>query len=215
MYRLTVESVTTVIGLSVSFRVEPGECFCLSGASGAGKSLLLRALADLDPHQGTVCLGTWECAKISPNLWRQRVGYLPAESAWWGTHVHNHFAPTSTLAPMLEHLGFQGDILQKPISQLSSGQRQRLAIVRTLSVMPRALLLDEPTANLDDHSKERVETLVVQFMVKHKIPVVWVTHDLQQIKRLAHQHGHLEEGCLKPVTDFHAPLSLEEVFSSS
>lgn len=201
MPRLTVESVTTVLGFPISLTVEPGTCFCLSGASGSGKSLLLRALADLDPHEGSIHLGSLECAKISPNKWRRMVGFLPAESAWWGDRVQDHFETSHPLRPMLTHLGFSEETLQKPIHQLSSGERQRLAIIRTLSVNPHALLLDEPTANLDASSTDRVETLITQFMVTHQIPVIWVSHDPRQIERIAHQHGHLENGRLEPVTN--------------
>lgn len=200
-HSFTVESVTTVLGFSVSLSVEPGECLCLSGASGAGKSLLLRALADLDPHQGKIYLGSLECAQIMPPLWRRMVGFLPAESAWWSYRVQDHFETTSSLFSMLEQLGFSAEVLQQPVSQLSSGERQRLAIIRALSIGPRALLLDEPTANLDSESKDRVENLILQFMHTQKIPVIWVTHDLPQIERVAHQHWHLTKGRLELVLD--------------
>lgn len=198
MYRFIVESVTTALGFPISLTVEPGECFCLSGASGAGKSLLLRALADLDPHQGRIYLGAWECAKVSPNLWRKMVGFLPAESAWWDHLVQDHFTASPPLLPMLEQLGFSAETLQKPVHQLSSGERQRLAIIRTLAMNPHALLLDEPTANLDNKATNRVETLISEFMTTQQIPVIWVTHDPLQIKRIAHQHWHLENGNLQP-----------------
>ena len=197
MARLTVESVTTVLGFPISLTVEPGECLCLSGASGSGKSLFLRALADLDPHQGRICLGTLACANMAPNKWRRMVGLLPAESAWWGDQVQDHFETIPTLLPMFEQLGFSEKTLTQPIQQLSSGERQRLAIIRTLSVNPQALLLDEPTANLDNTSTKRVETLISHYRVTQQIPVIWVSHDPQQIKRVAHLHWHLEKGRLQ------------------
>ena len=194
--RLVVEKVNTVLGFSFSLTVEPGHCFCLSGESGVGKTLLLRALADLDPHQGEISLGNVQCSKVSPNIWRRLIGFLPAESAWWRYRVADHFVTMPVLFPMLEHLGLSQELLQKPVEQLSSGERQRMAIVRMLSVSPQALLLDEPTANLDEKSKARVETLIIQWMQQQQAPVLWVTHDPSQIKRLAHQHGHLERGAL-------------------
>lgn len=199
MARLMVESLTTVLGFPLSLTVDPGECVCLSGASGSGKSLFLRALADLDPHQGTVSLGTVVCAKSPPPVWRRMVGLLPADSAWWGEQVQDHFESPSDVLPMLEELGFSKTTLTQPIHQLSSGERQRLAIIRTLAVRPQALLLDEPTANLDRGSTERVEALISHYRVTQQVPVLWVSHDLQQINRVAHHHWHLDKGCLQPV----------------
>ncbi|MBF0401989.1 MAG: ATP-binding cassette domain-containing protein [Magnetococcales bacterium] len=197
MARLVVESVTTVLGFPLSLTVEPGECLGLSGASGSGKSLFLRALADLDPHQGKVCLGEMECANTAPDQWRRLVGLLPAESAWWGAQVQDHFDPSPACLFLFEQLGFSATTLTQPVQQLSSGERQRLAIIRTLSVNPRALLLDEPTANLDKTSAERVEKLIAHYRETQQIPVIWVSHDPQQIKRVAHQHWHLQNGRLQ------------------
>lgn len=191
MFRLKVESVTTVLGLSASFCVLPGECLALSGPSGTGKSLLLRALADLDPHQGSVWLGDRICNNTPPTLWRRQIGFLPAESFWWDKKVGDHFESTNSVEDYLSKVGLNQSILKQPVSQLSSGERQRVAIVRTLSVNPNCLLLDEPTANLDSESKMWVESLILLFMKTHHIPVVWVSHDIQQIQRVAHHHARL------------------------
>lgn len=199
MFRFTVESVTTVLGTPLSLEIEPGECCCLSGTSGSGKSLFLRALADLDPHQGKVWLGEQTCANMPPNQWRRRVGFLPATSSWWSHLVKDHFENIDNLPTMLEHLGLSAEILKQPVSQLSSGEQQRMAIIRTLALQPDALLLDEPTANLDNQSKERVETLISHYRTTHHIPVLWVTHDPEQIQRIADQHWHLEKQGFKHI----------------
>jgi ABC-type iron transport system FetAB ATPase subunit len=69
-----------------------GELVFLSGASGSGKSLLLRAIADLDPHLGEVWLDGEPRSGMAPWQWRRRVGLLPAESCWWADQVGEHFA---------------------------------------------------------------------------------------------------------------------------
>ena len=69
-----------------------GECVAIRGPSGGGKTLLLRAIADLDPNEGTVCLEGRNRATISGPDWRRLFGYVPAEPGWWAETVGNHFA---------------------------------------------------------------------------------------------------------------------------
>ena len=95
----------------------------MSGPSGAGKTLLLRAIADLDPHRGRVFLDDAECNAFSASDWRGRVGMLPAESQWWGDSVGEHFAQIDY--GLLECLGFDKEVMHWQISRLSSGERQR------------------------------------------------------------------------------------------
>jgi len=181
-------------GGPLSLRVEPGETVCLSGESGAGKTLLLRAIADLDPHDGDVCLGDTRQYSINAAAWRRQVGLLPAESAWWGESVGEHLAGAP--AEWLETLGFAAGVVDWQIARLSSGERQRLALVRTLAQRPAALLLDEPTANLDPANTERVEHLIAAYQQTTSAPVLWVTHDAAQAARVASRHLHMRSGHL-------------------
>lgn len=183
MNGLRVENLSTVVLGPVSLDVDAGELTLISGPSGSGKSLLLRAIADLDPHQGEVRLdGTARSAIPAPE-WRRRVALLPAESFWWAEDVGGHFPddhPLDTLA----HLGFEPDVLDWEIARLSTGERQRLALARLLARTPDALLLDEATANLDPTNRERVETLVESERLERGLPVLWVSHDPEQRLRL-------------------------------
>ncbi len=91
MGHFVTEGLRTICGGPFSFELERGECVALSGPSGCGKTLLLRALADLDPADGRVRLDGEDRSEIPAPLWRRKVGWLPAESAWWFDCVGDHF----------------------------------------------------------------------------------------------------------------------------
>jgi len=172
-----------------------GECLVLSGPSGAGKSRLLRAIADLDAHEGRVtCQGT-AAGDLMPSEWRRRVGMLAADSQWWRDRVEEHFDVPPPIE-RLEALDLEPGLLGEPVARLSSGERQRFALLRLLANRPRVLLLDEPTANLDPGNVTRVEKLVADYMATEGAAVMWVSHDPLQTTRVAHRQVRLEAGRL-------------------
>jgi ABC-type iron transport system FetAB ATPase subunit len=178
----------------LSLVVDEGDCLCISGASGSGKSLLLRAIADLDPHEGQVLLQGVPATAIEPQQWRSRIGLLAPESYWWLPQVKNHFH--NGMPVPLQQIGMSDDILDQPVARLSSGERQRLALLRLLSNRPRMLLLDEPTANLDPGNTRRVEDVITSYRRKNKAAVIWVSHDLDQVSRVANRHYEMRDGDL-------------------
>ncbi len=175
--------------------VEAGRCIGLSGPSGSGKTLMLRAIADLDPHSGHIFLDETECLTMQAPQWRKQVGLLPAESQWWYDTAGENF--TSTVdKTWLKRLGFDEDALSWQISRLSSGERQRLALVRLLSCRPQALLLDEPTASLDSANIQNAEALIAEYRRNTGAAVLWVSHDTGQIKRVAERHFQIHHQTL-------------------
>lgn len=184
----------------INLTVEASECIVLSGPSGSGKTMMLRAVADLEPHDGVVYLGDVKSNDISGPQWRKKVGMLPAESQWWCDTVGEHFKEYNK--QWLEALGLDSTVMNWPISRLSTGERQRLALLRLLMNQPKALLLDEPTANLDPAGSKRVEELLCNYSDLQKTPVIWISHDSRQIQRMAKRHFLLSNGKLleKPLT---------------
>jgi len=166
----------------------------LSGPSGAGKTLMLRAIADLEPHTGLVYLDNAKAYEISPPDWRRKVGLLPAESQWWHDTVEEHFKKVNE--QWLEMLGLDDEVMKWRVSRLSTGERQRLALLRILCNRPKALLLDEPTANLDPENTRQVERLLEQYRMQQEAAFLWITHDKEQIRRVGTRHFVLQDGRL-------------------
>ncbi len=96
----------------------------------------------------------------------------------------------------LEQLGFTEQVLEWEVRHCSTGERQRLALLRLLANRPRALLLDEPTASLDPDNVRRMETLLEKYRVQHDAAVLWVSHDPEQTRRVATRDLELHDGCL-------------------
>ena len=184
---LQVENLRPAGRAGISFNVSVGTCMAVVGPSGSGKTLLLRAIADLDPADGSVSLNGLERSAVSGPAWRRTVRYVAAEPGWWAPTPREHFAEGDLPPSVTEHLellGLQRDILARPIAQLSTGERLRLALIRALADNPPVLLLDEPTAALDRTSSEMVATLIRHLLDAGRT-IVLVSHDEGQIGRLA------------------------------
>ncbi|MDW7745043.1 ATP-binding cassette domain-containing protein [Halomonas sp.] len=187
---LHLERLTVGELAGVSLTLAPGEIHCLSGSSGSGKSRLLRAVADLEPHGGEVWLGDIDQASLPAHAWRAQVMLVPAESHWWADRVGEHMAKAAPAD--LEALGFTAEVLEWQVARLSSGEKQRLALLRAISRAPSALLLDEPTANLDEVTTRRVEAWLMARIRERGWPVIWVAHDPGQIQRVADRHWRID-----------------------
>ncbi|MGZ5183226.1 MAG: ABC transporter ATP-binding protein [Ramlibacter sp.] len=195
--RLAVRGLRSRFGGPFSFDLQAGECIAIQGPSGAGKSVLLRMLADLDPHEGEALLDGCAAGAMPAPAWRARVVYQAAEPAWWeptaGGHFHAH--ERGFVDGALAALGLDAAILDADIERLSTGERQRLALVRSLARRPAVLLLDEPTAALDPASVARVEALL-RASLGGGMAMLIVTHAVEQAQRLAGRIFRLEGGRL-------------------
>ncbi len=195
MSNLRIERLTAAGVDAGELHIGDGGCTALHGPSGSGKTLLLRAIADLDDNSGEVWLDALARSAMDGPSWRRRVMYLAAESHWWQPTVGEHASQWSN--DDLIALGFESDVLDWEVQRLSSGERQRLALARALAHEPSALLLDEPTANLDQTNTERVECLVATWRAHRRGCVLWVSHDPAQRARIADQERRIEHGRLQ------------------
>jgi ABC-type multidrug transport system ATPase subunit len=176
----------------LSFEVPAQECLAVEGPSGSGKTRLLRAIADLDPAEGYVTLEGVERREVPGPEWRRRVRYASAEPAWWAATAREHFPATAKLDRLLAALALDPALLDRPVAELSTGERQRLGLIRAVADEPRVLLLDEPTSALDAEAAALAEELIRFQMLAGRM-VVLVSHDPQRIARLAHARLQLAD----------------------
>jgi ABC-type iron transport system FetAB ATPase subunit len=179
----------------IDFTLRPGECVSVAGKSGAGKSVLLRIVADLDPHEGDALLDGAACSSMPAPKWRHMVTYVAAESGWWGERVEAHFSPGTDFAVLFPAVGISAEAWAWPVSRLSTGERQRLALLRALSPTNRVLLLDEPTSGLDAENTGLVEALL-RGRLSTGTAILLVTHDPEQATRMASRHLEVRDGQL-------------------
>jgi ABC-type multidrug transport system ATPase subunit len=131
---------------------------------------------------------------MSAPAWRKRVALLPAETQWWYETIGQHFEKHDDA--VLQRLGFSPSAWQWQVTRCSSGERQRFGLLRTLVNQPECLLLDEPTGSLDPENTLRVEKVVQDYANSQQAPVLWVSHSMEQIKRVANRHYGFLDGNL-------------------
>ena len=182
----------------ISFEVADGQAVAVQGPSGSGKSLLLRAIADLDPAAGQIFINGAERMEMTAPEWRSQIRYVAAESGWWGETPRAHFPINERSNRWLAALGLSDAHLDRSIARLSTGERQRLSLIRAISDNPAILLLDEPTSALDKDSTALVEELI-RFQVLSGMSVIIVTHDGGQAKNLASRQFELSSNGLREV----------------
>lgn len=182
----------------------------LAGPSGSGKSTLLRLLNRLDqPLSGSISLDGRPLDDWEPAALRRHVGMIFQKPPVFDGDVFANFSvanPNLTqerARHVLEHVGLDTQLLDRRAADLSGGEAQRMCVARALLTEPTVLLADEPTAALDHEARSTIEDLGLE-IAAGGVPIVWVTHDTDQLRRLADHamvlingevaaFGHLEE----------------------
>jgi ABC-type iron transport system FetAB ATPase subunit len=197
--RLSIRDLKSDLAGPFDLTIAPGRCAAITGPSGSGKSLFLRMVADLDPNDGQVWLDDRERAAFTPPDWRWRASYVAAEAGWWAETVREHFAAARTDAArdLASQMGLAPELLDAAVARLSTGEKQRCALVRALLLDPPVLLLDEPTGALDQASVGRVED-VLRARLAQGTAVLMVTHDEALAQRLGDQRYRMSERKLSP-----------------
>jgi UDP-glucose/iron transport system ATP-binding protein len=189
MSRLELSGLRSQLAGPFELTVPAGTFVAITGASGAGKSLFLRLIADLDPGEGEVMLDGTARSRFAPTEWRRRVTYVAAESGWWKASVADHFPGEQQGAAQAfaARLGIGTAQFAGPIERLSTGERLRLSLIRAFLISPAVLLLDEPTGALDPESTLAVEAYLRETTAEGTA-ILLVTHETDQIARLGARH---------------------------
>ena len=214
---------------NVDLQIVQGERLALIGANGSGKSTLLRVLHGMissnagqssQAGQMSGCFSIHEDVRQAmlfqrPHMLRMSVQANVAMAAWLGGTPWA-LAKTQALAA-LQRVGLEGEA-RRPARALSQGQQQRLALARAWVKQPNVLLLDEPTASMDPHAKREVENLMHAFAESdeagsgQRMSLIFASHNLGQVKRLATHVAYLEHGQLLahlPVAAFFDAVHLQ------
>ena len=187
--------------LSGTMHCEAGELTALVGPSGAGKTSMLRVMAGLmRPLKGRVCVGAevWQDTDRGPFLPPQhrRVGLvfqhyalMPHLSALENVALPLFHLPRAQglelAASWLAKVQLGGELLQRRPAGLSGGQQQRVAVARALAREPKLLLLDEPFSAVDQMNRRTLYQLLAELCQTLTVPIVLVTHDLNEARLLA------------------------------
>ncbi|CAJ1001215.1 putative ABC transport system ATP-binding protein [Brevibacillus aydinogluensis] len=187
--------------------VEEPAIIHILGKSGQGKSTLLRILALLTrPDSGSVRLAGKPPEQWTPERWRMTMSYVAQQPVMLPgsvednlqtiSRLHQRSFPADQARAWMEQLGLGGLDWSKPADQLSGGEKQRVALVRSLLLRPTVLLLDEVTASLDALSKQATEQLLADLHRREGTTLIWVTHDWEQARSIGQRVWFMADGRL-------------------
>ena len=214
---------------AASFSVDAGETFSLIGASGCGKSTILRVLGGLQRDwSGEVALfgkaitpGVRFQGPLRRNVqmvFQDPYASLHPNHTLWRTlaeplEIHGISDIAQRVTTALEQVGLPADAARRYPHQLSGGQRQRVAIARALLLRPQILLLDEPTSALDMSVQAEILTLLNRLKQEHGMTYLLVSHDADVVAHMSDRAAFMAEGAIQRFFDREALVNGEHRMS--
>lgn len=191
----------------ISLKLEEGDFISIMGASGSGKSTMLKILSHLiSPTSGQVLYREKDMMSYDPILLRREISYCVQSGSLFGRTVEDNLAfpyearglvmDRAAVLSMLARFGLEADVLNEENKNLSGGEKQRVALVRTLLLNPAVVLLDEVTSALDAENTRIVEQIIRE-LNESGTTILWITHSPEQSSRLANKLLTVENGKIK------------------
>ncbi len=190
---------------NVSLEAPAGELLVVIGPSGSGKSSLLRCVNRLtDIDAGSIRLDGQSIYDLPVTELRRQVGMMfqktapfegsVADNIAFGARLQGETLSRDQVLKLMAQVSLDAQLADKAAADLSGGQEQRLAIARALALNPTLLLLDEPTSSLDPIATSRVEDSLMQLRRQTNLTMIWVSHSIEQARRIGNRVLLLDEG---------------------
>lgn len=181
----------------ISFKVEKGDFLTIKGLSGGGKSTLLKIIASIiSPSAGEIFYKGKSLNDYNLIDYRKEVSYSFQNAALFGTTVEDNLVfpyeirnqpfDRKKAVALLNKVMLSESYLNQKITDLSGGEKQRIALIRNVLFMPEVLLLDEVTSALDAENRKVIKDAILRLNKEDHITVLWVTHNADEIKEAAH-----------------------------
>ena len=202
----------------LSCTIEPGDFIVIVGANGAGKSTFFDVIAGkVKPTSGTISLDGVDITNLNElersamitrlfqNTRLNSVGSMTVAENLAMAHYSRrkarlvdgtHAMPREQAALLLQRIGMNETILDKQMQQLSGGQRQLIAFTMSTQLIPKLLLLDEPTAALDPQASTKLLSFAAKFIKQHAVTSLLITHDPHIALSIGNKIWVLEEGTI-------------------
>lgn len=193
---------------NINFSVKEGQIVTITGPSGGGKSTLLKLIGLLNsPTSGTIQYLGKNIFEYEPTEYRKEVSYFFQNAVLFDDTVRDNLAFPAKIREIefdesraiegLKLVQLPSTYLDKPIQELSGGEKQRVALIRNLMFPPKVLLMDEITSSLDKENRDIVVSFIHRLNKEENVTVLWITHNQDEIKASSEiitiNDGKLEE----------------------
>ncbi|WP_373757869.1 ATP-binding cassette domain-containing protein [Jeotgalibaca porci] len=192
----------------ISFKIQKGDFLTIKGPSGSGKSTLLKLLAAImNPSAGEIIYKGKPLSEYEITDYRKEVSYSFQNAALFGTtvadnlmfpyEIRNEPFDRDRAIALLDKVMLSEQYLDQKITELSGGEKQRVALIRNVLFTPEVLLLDEVTSALDAENRKVISEAILRLNRENNITVLWVTHNTDEIndaaKTIEMKEGRLED----------------------
>jgi len=205
IHNVTLTRGDQTILKQVNLTIPRGDVLVIIGPSGSGKSSLLRCLNRLETISGgSIHYNGTDIHNLPILDLRCKVGMVfqktavfegtVADNIVYGPTLRNEKLTRDDILTLMAQASLDDKLIDRDASDLSGGQEQRLSIARALANQPDVLLVDEPTSALDPVITHRLEEILLRLKGETGMTLIWVSHDVEQARRIADNVLLLEDG---------------------